>query len=546
MKDKITIVLAAPSPLYAPLYLAKQQRIRRIFDLVDFVYADSLGSTSHDVSDPLFHKLLTKVGSHKCLISVGDPMRLIDLKPQDGWDEPLVIGGMLRRMCYWVINGESSFSPKNGDVFPTHFSRLIVHPRRMTGYALAYYEMKMIQNIQDEDSIRKFLFDDTDPGYEKLWYESLKSKYSRTLGKPLAYLTTNPIEALHANAERHLKRVFLHDDRFDNVIMTGFITGKHIYRENKSDIDEVMDGVKEAIDDIRNMPNRAASELVKYDDGDMTFQGKYGPNDIAEYLKELTKFNAFNSDPRSPVDEQCVKNSLAIRAVSEYAAHGQGANSASPERGPSFAEVRALLEAEFLSVFHKGDGITHAEGTRKIDLSDPAELSTMKEDRDKAVRVLRNFVRLAGVMLVISSLFLLGRFLGATCWADYGSQLRSARNLGGLKFWLVFGSALSAALMAVFCDLLPMYRRTRRVNLAASLTAGFVAIGSVVPLVREFASYDAMVGVICSTIIAMAIFYLDYHRGLFSHYMEKRNAKKSLRQREQRAKQTELQPAKLQ
>ncbi len=309
-----TVSLALPSPLYAPFYLAKQERLRTIFKHVRFEYQASEDSNKHD---PLFNDLLSETSNDRQrVMSVGDPFRLRHKNVAEDWDDPLILSVLLKRMCYWIINGESQYSANNNDKYPDHFERLIVHPKRMTGYYLSFYDTYIEQGATDK---RNFLYTNVSPGNEDSWYNYWSKRKDPTgSAKPLAFLTTDPILVRTRSTEQAVKRWFDKDDKYANQIMTAIITGRDIYEKQNAIIEEILDGVQAAIYHIVGSPEWAAKALTRYADSRMQF-AKYNTKDIEIALKSIVNESsgAYNLDLKAPVPQGWIEKSILLREAVE-------------------------------------------------------------------------------------------------------------------------------------------------------------------------------------------------------------------------------------
>jgi hypothetical protein len=203
----------------------------------------------------------------------------------DGHKEPKVISALINKMCYWAID----YYPKNGQnnvPLKIDKNKIIVHPKGMTGYALAYFDLfeqlskHKVEANDIEKKISSILYHDIKPGDEKKWYDKRDyylSKKQRENHK-IGYITMDPIDMyLFSNDKEDyhiVQKAFYrqqNDDGFrpfENVIMTSLVTSKEDYidDEKKAIIDNLILGIKAAIKFIKEDPVTASEILMQYKD----------------------------------------------------------------------------------------------------------------------------------------------------------------------------------------------------------------------------------------------------------------------------------------
>src|SRR5690348_12597934 len=98
----MNILLATQSPLYMPLYLAWLNSPPALRRQIDFVVDGSVGK-----HDSLVRRTLsTGARTQDIVLAVGDLLRLRSyLDDKDGFDRPVITGGLVDRVCFWLIDG---------------------------------------------------------------------------------------------------------------------------------------------------------------------------------------------------------------------------------------------------------------------------------------------------------------------------------------------------------------------------------------------------------------------------------------------------------
>lgn len=320
---KRKILLALASPLYAPLYLAYTRKLTPEWNDVEFDYPKPPkkgGRTDKNpIHDPLLNQLLeTHTERRKCVLAVADPMRIINFPQYAGQDEPYVVRTLIKTMCYWALDAHDVFGKDRP--FIEDLRGLIVHPQGMTGYNVPLYDMvynqKCSSTPDSADGFKDFLYDSTTPGEEKFYYHGLRIALKKRRSGHLGFVTMDPVDGNMARSDKtktKLIKSFSEERSFQNVIMTGLITGKNLY-DNPNErgfIDGLLLGVQNAIDMIGNDPVRSACDLEDYiDDPFINFRTDYNLRSLADSLISLVNGGAYDS--QKTVDPVHLANSIAI------------------------------------------------------------------------------------------------------------------------------------------------------------------------------------------------------------------------------------------
>src|SRR5258706_15141056 len=106
-KQEIKVFLAANSPLYAALFLAKAEKINATWEHTSLVLSKPpISFKSPSAVDPLIEDVLSEDNlAREIRIGIGDPMRIASLpEPGNRYAEPRVIGNLIQRMCFWLVD----------------------------------------------------------------------------------------------------------------------------------------------------------------------------------------------------------------------------------------------------------------------------------------------------------------------------------------------------------------------------------------------------------------------------------------------------------
>lgn len=335
---RITIRLAGPSLLYAPLYLARtiarydqQDRAFKIFSRVDFDYAPP--PKSSDDIDPLISPMLKPASnfleSKNYLLAIGDPLRITSAVNHKDIPAPFVAGSLINKICLWMIDRLSE-----PDI-PLHnsYSKIIVHPPGMTSHtAMCYYLANECQLTQPDPYL---VF--RQPGIEEIWYRAFRwsMAHERTVSSALnatarklrfrnrrlsteapstakhaAFITANPLlgtlcEARYgrwdsANTRSILPFYSIPSDKpalepLRGAAMTAFITSRDRWddRRSHSEIEDVLFAVANALNLMRTDPELASNYLRDYQDERLDLFG-YRAKEMQHCLSRLVEKEVYN------------------------------------------------------------------------------------------------------------------------------------------------------------------------------------------------------------------------------------------------------------
>jgi hypothetical protein len=308
------IHLAAPTPLFAPIYLAKRLNRDDVFSDIRLVYDERKHPFRQEPVDPLIHRLLLQnnsSGEAKILFVVCDPLRAI-IPKTSGCDEPLVVSGLVQNMFFWLVNDGHFIASQRR--LPQAFRRILVTPKHMTGYAVALYDLVHNCGVADVEQADRLLYTDTVPGFEAVQWQHFQS--ARGPGEQgFAYLTTNIFE--YFEHRRSIRREYHSVPQFQDCIMSGLVTNKRIHQEHHDKSNDALGGIRQAIEEIYEDPHRAAYALQGYADERVRFDNYALTRDTLEYLANSRAF------PRHGfIYPHQVMKSRAIRKAAESVIHG--------------------------------------------------------------------------------------------------------------------------------------------------------------------------------------------------------------------------------
>ncbi len=301
-------------------------------------YPPSFQRSPTDV-DPFIDRILSQTNvDTEILIGIGDPMRITAV-PQDRgkYAEPKVIGGMLQKMCYWLVDRRDFKNGGNG--WEEAFERVLVHPKGMTGFTVPCYDYYIRTKATDLSTFTQRLWDDTDPNDERGGYDRINSmltKEQKPPRKPLAFITMNPLHASEAASfarDYTMVRPFIDQPHFSDAVMTGIIVATDIANAAASHegraIHEFKEGVATAIEYILHDPLLSAYRLYRAHEKDRIkiynpmndlvhpFFRNWSPQELAEALRILKKFEAFNPSPTLGIKAVQWQKTKAMREIVE-------------------------------------------------------------------------------------------------------------------------------------------------------------------------------------------------------------------------------------
>jgi len=277
----LKIVLAANSPLYAPLFLAKAEKrnqtcARLRFEIAGVPRADR---------DPFVESLASR-DSSRLALGVGDPARLCayDCSGKGQLDQPFVLFPFIRRTCCWIIDR----SDEAWDTSYRTYRFLLTHPKGMTGYVVPFAHLDALTS-GDATFVSRHLWPVPDLRHtEHDYYRAALTALASTAYR-LAHVSLNPLDYINAQRESTSDPVvknFLDkgNDAYDDVVFTAIIAGSrarfddnHQYREA---IHELRDGLNTAIAHFYDDPEYCAYRLY-----DVNTKTPLLPNEAPFFLR---------------------------------------------------------------------------------------------------------------------------------------------------------------------------------------------------------------------------------------------------------------------
>jgi len=281
MRSKI--LLAGPTALYAPIYLAKQLTLSKEFAHIDFEYPDHPKPESDNKADELVDQLFYPYKKTNVIMAVADPMR-VAFESFDNYDnKPKVIHTLINKMCYWAI---AQYPEDKLEMINKNY-KIIVHPRGMTGHTLVLYDLinmfpdlEKKDNSSDRNIINDLLYHKIYPGEEGKFYRA--SSLYKINNRNVGYVTTEPYDILdiaQKNTNNKMdKKSFIHfknngEKVYCNAVMTSLITSDDCLNDpiRKEILKDLILGIKEAIKFIYKEPKIASEILYNYDDTNHNF-----------------------------------------------------------------------------------------------------------------------------------------------------------------------------------------------------------------------------------------------------------------------------------
>jgi hypothetical protein len=295
---RIKIILAAPTLLYSPIYLAKELTLSKEFAHTDLIYPDNINIYFDSNQDYISKK-------DSINISITDPIRFFLFSPLNpiNDDKPLIIGSLINKMCYWMGNYFDSLNPM---MFRNHF-KLFTHPIGMTGFAVAYHLLKNHFKVEEE-TILDHLKSTDFPGDEIIWHKYLN--YSPFLRNKyhLSYLTIDPFFFKNAKAIYHLDDMV----EYKKCMMTAIITTQENFKKYEGIIQDITEGINAGIDFIYKDPTLAAEIIFNYgklvEDSEMIrIKQDWKPEDLTTFFRLLSIdeiYGKANGRGNTPVNKE--------------------------------------------------------------------------------------------------------------------------------------------------------------------------------------------------------------------------------------------------
>ena len=323
-----------PSPLYAPLYLAKamahldgDEDVFRHFRGVAFEY-DKPDPPHGDALDTLIEGVLS-VGSEKQeILAVGDPSRILSAIRKTSCHPPHVVGGFINKVCYTLVG-----TREPDDFTPLHLKSVVVHPQGMTGYSLFCHYITNhpmgMTTVDDYDVIAA-----SPIGQEEVWYRMLhRWRSDKRLGlaenRIAGVISADPVRfAGQAAAEANFSTLwhFHKHPPYDNAAMTAFITWQGVIDEDSAAgnvVRGVLKGTQRAIELIVAEPRLCAHYLRQYSDARLRFSD-YTVDRLEKTLDWLgRKAMIYNMDADLRLTREQVTTMLDMRDAAHIPTDGE-------------------------------------------------------------------------------------------------------------------------------------------------------------------------------------------------------------------------------
>ena len=490
---RLKILLAIASPLFAPLYLAKEAGLDSVFKDVDFEYRNAPRKKPSQ-GDPLVRDVLSLTSHPNCIAAVGDPYRAL-VKPTGMMDQPVIMGSLIRHMCYWLIDGDTLVYPDNENQLAKLFDQFIVNPRHTSGYAIAADHLLnhcKLAGIEDAD---KRLYSATIAGYEDRYYRHFRKS------RKLAYMTTNPLSLYSQPSDTGITKDYLADPRYRDTLMTGLIVGAKSYAERTAEIDGLMNGIILGIDAINRDPLFAATKLQSYRDEQISFSAEDMPfRSLVSSMEHLAEQGVFPTGGKISQREmdRGAEVRLFARAINPDAPHLLDLDSIKNHVNNASIESDAPADAQ-----NKTERVKHATWIEQRLIED---LSSNKLDAD--IPKLSAWLIVAAVLISISlSIVFIGfsNFLndfGLTP-ADYGANA----DFDGRT------SATCLSALALFLTVPEWVRYVTRVRLSPVRTAALNAISilAVAVLIYLWIDRTTSLGTVLALTPTALFYWFNFH-----------------------------------
>lgn len=325
MANMYRIMLAGPSLLYAPIYLAKIERLTYAYKWITLDHPSLHAVIGHEAgqNDPVFHPLLSLDPSdHQdgdIVLAVADPFRLrykqaIGLDPS-GPNGAVVVGGLIKKMCLWLVSdviGQEAKSDLASYKFKDHLTQIVVHRKEMTSYVLMRSLLKA-QGVQDEEA-EQLLFHNARIGEEHIWTRWRPRKKCDGRKLPFAYLTAEGHHAVKQYARGATTVPFYaHPEvQYKDFLFTALVTSTNYWENNQDFVCELREGVRKGIEFIGNAPERAARCLIRDVQLCKLLPGNQTETQIKASLESITKIKAFVETRDLKVQPTLFNNALGI------------------------------------------------------------------------------------------------------------------------------------------------------------------------------------------------------------------------------------------
>jgi hypothetical protein len=284
------ILLAAPSIIYAPIYIAKELCLSKWFAHTEIRYPE----TSNIVGDDqLINDLLRTGGEPRAILAVADPMRILfsgEHSEFNDYDTPKVLGSLVNKKLVWGIN-----FPNRNIINDTKEYKIISYPEGMSLYTIVFNALYenfyhgASPDLRKNETINSYLFDDIKPGEERYWSDYFKRWENKfwSRKREISYITMDPMEWLLETRNGKRKPVHLFSNE-EEILFTGLITGKDIYENHQDLIDDLLMGIKRGIKYIQDNPVLSRDILTEYHDNKFNLSNAgWSKEDIYYFVKTI-------------------------------------------------------------------------------------------------------------------------------------------------------------------------------------------------------------------------------------------------------------------
>lgn len=275
------ILLPTPSPLYAPIYHAWATAGDDFREKYPIQYA-----AEHTLEkDELLTSTVGFYAKRDVLFAVGDLTRLHRcFTDQTNFVEPVVIRGLIDRMCLWLVDGngfkEGAHAP---DTMGDHL--IICHPQHMTTYQVASYYAQEILKWKKDALSRRLI--SVLPGDEHYYYHKWKGKLKDK--RKLSYMST----AIPNDYDRVVENFH---QIFDDVSMTGIFTSGEIYRDHPGLIDGWTERITNSVAKFQLEDDEFAWDMHKKRDCLRSIRFNTDYADIQKQCEVLKRINGYSTN----------------------------------------------------------------------------------------------------------------------------------------------------------------------------------------------------------------------------------------------------------
>jgi hypothetical protein len=499
--DRQKLLLSIPSPLYAPLYLAKVAGLDPVFQQLDFEYRASRKRLRR--GDHLVRDVLSLTTDLDCLAAVCDPYRALikDAMGEGMMDRPLIVGCLVQHMCYWLVDGHDRDSVYSEKGITHEFDHIIVAQRHTTNYAVAADHLLNKCDVPDIKAADSFLYSYPASGSEQLYYRWFHKKTCK-----LAYMTMNPLSLYEFGREGAVKKPFLQDERYRNTFMTGVVVGSDAYRSKPAEIDGLMNGIVKAIDHIYRDPLLAARQLQSYRDDYISFTAEDMPFDhLVAALEHLVDKAAY------PVGGKI--SDLAMERGAEVRSCARPVNPDAPHL-MELGKIKECVKKEIVQPSAAKPGpVMHEPWVHRFMVNALCADTSSGEQRSGLP-----FELLVASVLLAASLFLVvddrwAQFgpLGSALGRDHMDLHRMAANFSGFL-----------AVLSVACAIPEWWRYMfgKKLSVTRSLILNVTSIAAFIIIAYVFFSKDAAFGTFVSLALPAGYSWARYHMADFRRFGE--------------------------